>query len=153
MAASLKQKTVNGLTWSFIGNFSRQAIIFIIGIVLARLLTPKEFGLVGMITIFIVVLQTFINSGFSEALIQKKDCGDTDYSTVFYFNLVVSLFMFAALFVLAQPISRFFDEPQLTQLVRVLGIVLIIDAVTIIQRTDLTKRIDFKLRHLDITAE
>lgn len=143
---SLKQKTVNGLFWSFIDNFSSQGITFIVGIVLARLLTPKEFGLIGMITIFIAISQSFTNSGFSQALIRKKEVSDTDLSTVFYFNFGVGLLFFALLFLTAPLISNFFDEPQLTDLVRVLASVLIINSVTIIQRTILTKRIDFKLQ-------
>lgn len=143
---TLKQKTINGLIWSFIDNFSSQGILFIVGIVLARLLAPKEFGLIGMITIFIAISNSFINSGFSQALIRKKGCTETDYSTVFYFNLIVGVLFFGILFISAPAISRFFDEPQLIPLVRVLAGVLVIDALSMIQRTTLTKRIDFKLQ-------
>jgi len=123
-----------------------QGISFIVGIVLARLLTPHEFGLIGMITIFIAISTSFINSGFGNALIQKKNCTQKDYSTVFYFNLLMGVIFFLILFFSAPAISRFFNEPQLIHLIQVLGIVLIIDALTIIQRTILTKRIDFKLQ-------
>jgi len=81
---SLKQKTVSGLVWSFIDTIAGQGITFIVGIILARILTPHEFGLIGMITIFIAVSESFINSGFSNALIRKKDCTQADYSTVFF---------------------------------------------------------------------
>ena len=91
----------------------RLGMTFIIGIILARLLTPREFGLIGMITIFIAVSQSFIDSGFTQALIRKKDCTQTDYSTVFYFNLSVGFFLYIVLFFSAEAISRFFDEPQL----------------------------------------
>jgi teichuronic acid exporter len=143
---SLKQKTVNGLMWSFAENMANQGTNFIIGIVLARLLVPRDFGLVGMITIFIAVSQSFIDSGFSQALIRKKDCSQSDYSTVFYFNLLVGIFFYVILFFAAGAISVFFNEPQLTLLVRVLGINLIISALSLIQVTQLTKRIDFKLQ-------
>lgn len=143
---TLKEKTVSGLLWSFIDSFAMQGITFIVGIVLARLLTPQEFGLVGMITIFIAISSSFINSGFGNALIQKQNCSENDYSTVFYFNLLMGFIFFLILFFTAPIISRFFKEPQLIQLIRVLGIVLIIDALTIIQRTILTKRIDFRLQ-------
>ena len=123
-----------------------QGISFIVGIVLARLLTPHEFGLIGMITIFIAISTSFINSGFGNALIQKQNCTQKDYSTVFYFNLLMGVIFFLILFFSAPAISRFFNEPQLIHLIQVLGIVLIIDALTIIQRTILTKRIDFKLQ-------
>ncbi|NLD47927.1 MAG: lipopolysaccharide biosynthesis protein [Clostridiaceae bacterium] len=144
--ATLKQKTITGFFWSFIDSFANQILIFIIGIILARLLTPKEFGLIGMIAIFISVSESFINSGFSQALIRKKACTDNDLSTVFFFNIIAGIFFFAILFFGAPTISTFFNEPQLKVLVRVLGTVLIIDALTIIQRTILTRRIDFKLQ-------
>ncbi len=143
---SLKQKTVSGILWSFIDQFANLGITFIAGIILARLLSPIEFGLIGMITVFIAVSESFINSGFSSALIRKKDCTDTDYSTVFYYNMVIGILFFILLFIGAPAIASFFNEPQLTAIVRVLGIVLIIDSITLIQRTILTKRVNFKLQ-------
>ena len=143
---SLKQKTVSGLIWSFVDTMAGQGITFVVGIILARLLSPREFGLIGMITVFIAVSESFINSGFSSALIRKKDCTDTDFSTVFFFNLAVGILFFLMLFFSAPAISSFFNEPELTAILQVLGIVLIIDSLTLIQRTILTKRIDFKLQ-------
>ena len=143
---TLKEKTISGLTWSFIDNIAQKGITFIIGIVLARLLLPSEFGLIGMITIFIAISTSFIDSGFGTALIRKKECTDTDYSTVFYYNLAVGICFYGVIFLSAPAISRFFNEPQLTNLVQVLGVVLIIDSFTLIQKTILTKRIDFKLQ-------
>jgi len=144
--SSLKQKTVSGLIWSFVDTMAGQGITFIVGIILARLLSPREFGLIGMLTVFIAVSQSFIDSGFSNALIRKKDCSNTDYSTVFYFNLAVGVLFFILLYLSAPPISGFFNEPELTAILQVMGVVLIIDSLTIIQRTILTKRIDFKLQ-------
>jgi len=143
---SLKQKTVSGLMWSFIDNMASQGSNFIIGIILARLLVPRDFGLIGMITIFIAVSQSFIDSGFSQALIRKKDCTQADYSTVFFFNLIVGVFFYLLLFFSAGSISLFFKEPQLKLIIPVLGINLIINSLTIIQLTQLTKCIDFKLQ-------
>ena len=143
---SLKQKTVSGLIWNFFDSFASQGIQFIVGIILARLLSPKEFGLIGMLTIFIAVSQSFIDSGFSQALIRKKNASQEDYSTVFFFNLIIGVICFFILFFSAGLISRFFKEPQLKPLVQVLGFSLIINAFTIIQQTILTKRIDFKLQ-------
>jgi len=143
---SLKQKTVSGLLWSFIDTFAGQGLTFIVGIILARILSPREFGLIGMITVFIAVSESFINSGFSSALIRKKDCTNIDFSTVFYFNLAAGILFFLILFFTAPFIAGFFDEPQLTVIVQVLGVILIIDSLTLIQRTILTKRIDFKLQ-------
>ena len=143
---SLKQKTVSGLLWSFVDTMAGQGISFIVGIILARLLSPREFGLIGMITVFIAVSQSFINSGFSSALIRKKNCTNTDFSTVFFFNLAAGILFFLILFFSAPAISTFFNEPKLSLILKILGIVLIIDSLTIIQQTILTKRINFKLQ-------
>ena len=143
---TLKEKTLAGLLWSSIDNFSHQGITFIVGIVLARLLTPREFGLIGMTTIFIAISQSFIDSGFTQALIRKKNCTQIDYSTVFYFNIVISVLLYIILFTAAGAIGQFFSEPQLKLILQVLGISLIINSFAIIQRARLTKRIDFKLQ-------
>lgn len=143
---SLKQKAISGLIWSFIDSFAGQGIIFIVGIILARILTPREFGLIGMLTIFIAISQSFIASGFSQALIRKQNCTKSDYSTVFYFNIVVGILFYSLLFVCANSIGTFFQEPILKNLIRVLGLGLIINSATIIQSTILTKRVDFKLQ-------
>jgi len=143
---SLKQKTISGLLWSFIDNFANLGLSFIVGIMLARLLIPAEFGLIGMITIFIAISQSFINSGFGSALIRKKNCTQDDYSTVFFFNLVVGIIFYLLLFFCAHAVSNFFNNPQLINIQKILGLVLIIESLTIIQRTILTKRVDFKLQ-------
>ncbi len=141
---SLKQKTISGLAWSFIDSMANQGVNFFIGIFLARLLSPKEFGLIGMTAIFLAVSQTFVDSGFSQALVRKTDCGQKDYSTVFYFNLAVGIFCYALLFILAEPISRFFNEPQLTLLTRVLALNVVINSLSVIQGAILVKKVDFK---------
>jgi len=143
---TLKQKTLSGLFWSFIDAVAGQGINFIVGIVLARLLLPREFGLIGMIMVFLALSEAFINSGFSSALIRKKDCSQTDFSTVFWFNLATGLLVFLALWTGAPLISSFFNEPQLSAIIRVLGIVLVVDGLTLIQRTILTRKLDFKLQ-------
>lgn len=143
---NLKEKTVSGLLWSFIDNFTNLGAQFVVGIVLARILSPREFGLIGMLTIFIAISQSFIDSGFSNALIRKKDCTQTDYSTIFFFNLGVSLICYLLLFIFSGAISSFFNEPQLKALIQVLGIGLILNSFGIIQRTILTKSINFKLQ-------
>lgn len=146
MKKSLKTKTINGLIWSFIDNFSVQLSQFIIGIILARILSPNDFGLIGMLTIFITISQWFVSSGFGQALIRKKDCNQNDYSTVFIFNIISGFVLYIVLFLTSGYISNFFNEPQLEALLNVLGISLIIIAFTIIQQTQLTKRLDFKLQ-------
>jgi teichuronic acid exporter len=113
---------------------------------MARLLSPREFGLIGIVTIFLALSQSFIDSGFTQALIRKKNCSQADFSTVFYFNLAISILLYFLLFCSAELISRFFNEPQLKLIVQVVGLGLIINAFSIVQRARLTKRIDFKLQ-------
>lgn len=145
-SASIKQKTINGLKWSFIDSFANQGIQLIIGIILARLLEPEKFGLIGMLTIFISVSQVFIDSGFGQAIIRKQDCKQIDLNTVFFFNLVMSIFLYFCLFFNARYVGLFFNQPALCQLLKVLGVVLIINAFGLIQRTLVNKEVDFKLQ-------
>ena len=141
---SLKSKTVKGASWSFIDSIAGQGITFLVGLVLARLLTPEEYGLIGIITIFIAVFNSIVDSGFSNALIRKSNAKDIDYNTVFISNLVVSLILFGVLYLCAPVISRFFNQPQLIPLLRVMGSIVIINAFAIIQRTIFVKNVDFK---------
>jgi O-antigen/teichoic acid export membrane protein len=143
---SLREKTINGFLWSFVDIFANQGVTFLVGIVLARVLSPFEFGLIGLITIFIAISESFVNSGFSSALIRKKYCSNIDYSTVFFFNFFVGVFFFVILFVSAPAISTFLSEPELKDILRIFGIILIIDALSIIQKTILVKEINFKLQ-------
>lgn len=143
---TLRQKTLSGLKWSFIDSFASQGVHFVIGIILARLLVPKDFGLMGMLAIFIALSQSFIDSGFSQALIRKQNCRQVDFNTVFYFNLLVGIVFYALLFFGAGLIAGFFNEPQLLSLARILGLVLVINSLGLIQRTIITKEIDFKLK-------
>ena len=141
---STKTKAISGMFWSMVDLLSKQGIHFIIQIFLARLLLPKDFGIIGMVTIFIALSQTLIDSGFSSALIREKEASEEDFATVFYFNLAVSIVLYLILFFSADAISRFFNEPQLFKLLRVLGLIVIINAFGLIQRTMLVKKIDFK---------
>ena len=125
-------------------NLSGSGITFLIGLVLARLLPPEEFGIIGMITIFIAISNSFIDSGFSNALIRKTDAKDIDYNTVFYFNLVIGVIFYGILFLSSPFISYFFKEPILTPITRITGIILVINSLSIIQRTIFVKKIDFK---------
>jgi len=150
---TIREKTISGLSWSLIENISNKGINFIIGIILARLLSPNEFGLVGMITIFIAISQTFITSGLGLALIRKNDCTQKDYSTVFYFNTSLSILFYVLLFLTSRPIAAFFKEPQLTDLLKVLSLSLIFNALSMVQQTILTKEINFqKLTTISIIA-
>ncbi|WP_028585074.1 lipopolysaccharide biosynthesis protein [Desulfogranum mediterraneum] len=141
---SLKQKTVSALSWSACERFSQQGIQFIITIILARLLRPQEFGLIGMLTIFIALAQSFINSGFGQALIQKQDATYLDECSIFYFNIVVGFLAAGALCLAAPWISAFYDQPLLIPLTQALSLNLVLNAFGLIQTTLLNKHIDFK---------
>lgn len=143
---SLKDKTVKGTFWSAADAFIGQGVTFIVGIVLARILSPEEYGLIGIVTIFTTVMLGVVDSGFSNALIRKIKVTDDDYSTLFYFNLLVSIFMFALLYVGAPWIAHFFERPQLISLTRVMGLLLIFQALSIVQYTILSRNVDFKTK-------
>lgn len=143
---SLKDKTVKGVAWSAADAFLGHGVTFLIGIVLARLLSPAEYGLIGIVTIFTSVLSGFVDSGFSNSLIRKKDVNNEDYNTMFITNMVMSIILYLLLFVCAPYISLFFEESELTILVRVMSLLLIIQALSLVQYTRLTKRIDFKTK-------
>jgi len=119
MEESLKKRTLKGVSWSFVDNIAGSGISFLVGLVLARLLSPSEFGIIGMITIFIAISNSIVDSGFSNALIRKIDAEKKDYDTVFFFNLIVSIFLYILLFLSAPAISRFYKEPQLISVTRV----------------------------------
>lgn len=144
MANDLKKESVKGVAWSAVERFSSGGVIFFADIVLARLLSPKDFGLIAIISIFIQIAQTFIDCGFSNALIQKKDRNQTDYSTVFYFNLIISCILYAALYFTSPFIAEYYDNTQLTILSRIVGLNLMIGALAAVQRTRLTINLNFK---------
>ncbi len=141
---SLKQKTATGLKWSSIESFSKQGISFVVGIIIARILSPSDYGIIGMILIFTEVSAVFINGGFSAALIRKQNRTESDLSTVFYYNIVVSLFLYLVLFVSAPYIASFYESPILTLVVRVVSLNMVIGALGAIQSTILNIAIDFK---------
>ena len=144
MAESLKNKTIKGLGWSALDNAARYGMQFMIGIVLARLLSPNDYGLLGLVGIVTVVCTALVNGGFTTALIRKKDATDDDYNTVFICNLGMSLLLYAVVFLCAPLIADFFNREELIPLVRVSSLGLIIGALGMVQQTRLTKRIDFK---------
>ena len=144
MEESLKKKTVKGLGWSALDNAARYGLQFVIGVVLARLLSPDDYGLLGLVGIFTVVCTAFVNGGFSTALIRKKDASEDDFNTVFICNLGMSLLLYAILYLCAPLIAVFFEREELVALVRVSSLGLIIGALAMVQQTRLTKLIDFK---------
>ncbi len=144
MSDSLKSKTIKGTSWSFIDSIAGQGITFLVGLVLARLLTPEDYGLIGIILIFVSVFNSIVDSGFSNALIRKNDATDRDYNTVFVSNMVVSVVLCLALFLGAPVIADFFERPQLDVLLKVMSCIVVINALAIIQRTLFVKQVDFK---------
>lgn len=141
---SIKQKTISGLKWSFTDNMVNQVVHFLIGLVLARLLSPTEYGIIGMAMVFIAISETFIDSGLSQALIRKQNCTEVDYNTMFYTNIALGILTFAIVFLSAGTISRFYDIPDLFLLTRVMAVNLIINSFGLVERAILTKQIDFK---------
>ena len=143
---SLRQKTIKGVGWSAIDNISSYAVTFLVGLVLARLLTPDDYGLIGIVSIFTAICGCFIRAGFGSALIRKKDVTEDDYCTAFVCNLFVSIALYWLLFFVAPYIASYFRREELVALVRVSSLGMIISAFSIVQSTRLTKRIDFKSR-------
>jgi O-antigen/teichoic acid export membrane protein len=135
---TLKQKTIKGLMWSSAERFSVQGLQFMMGLILARLLLPSDYGLIGMLAIFLAISQTFIDSGFSTALIQKKDRTETDFSTVFYFNIGIAVFFYFVLFFSAPWIAKFYNAPLLSDLTKVIAFNIVISSFSIVQRAKLT---------------
>lgn len=144
MAESIRKQLVHGVLWNFIEKILMEGAQFIIGIILARLLLPSDFGLIGMLAIFIAISNVFIDGGFARALIQKKECSDIDYSTAFVSNIVVSLIIYAILFFSSPWIATFYHEPILTDLTRVLALNFVLGSLNIVQRARLMSNVDFK---------
>lgn len=144
MAESLKQKTVRGTLWSAVERLATQAVQFVVMIVMARMLTPDDYGLVGMLAVFIAVAQSLVDSGFTQALIRKRNRTDTDCCTVFYFNIAAGVVLYLVLFASAPLIARFYNEPALVPLTRVICLSVIVNSLALVQRALLSVRIDFK---------
>ncbi|MBI6528377.1 lipopolysaccharide biosynthesis protein [Proteus vulgaris] len=140
----LQKKTSNSLKWSAIERLTTQAIQLIVMLVLGRMLGPVAFGLIGMLAIFIAIAQTLVDSGFSNALIRKKIKTESDFSTTFYFNIFISFVCYVTLYISSPYIADFYNQKELELLTRILGLVIIVNAFSTIQRTKLTINMDFK---------
>lgn len=141
---TLKQKSINGMFWTVGERLSVQAVQLLVQIVLARLLEPAQFGLIGMLIIFTAVAQSIMDSGFGSALIQKKDADQTDASSIFFFNLILGVILALVLSLTAPLIAKFYLQPALTSITRVLSLTLIINAFSLVQKSLLAKKMDFK---------
>ena len=145
MATNLKQKAVSGMIWTALQRYSTMLIQFISGIILARLLTPYDYGCIGMLMIFMVLAESFIDGGFGSALIQKKQPTQEDYSTIFWWNLGMAVVLYVVLYFSAPAIAWFYDIPLLCDVLRVQGLILFIYAFNIVQRNQLQKKLNFKI--------
>lgn len=144
MSSSSKSKTVNGFKWGVIDNFANSGVTFLVGLVLARLLSAEEFGVLGIITIFINLSITIIDGGLATALIRKKNVNDLECNTVFYSNLCISIFLMLLLLVSSDFIASFFEQPILSSTLSVMSLVLLINAFSLLPKTILIRNLDFK---------
>lgn len=153
MADNLGNRAIKGTIWASIDRIGSMGIQFVVNLVLARLLTPADFGAIGMIMIFILVSQVFIDGGFSSALIQRKEADQTDFSTIFFWNIGVGALFYMIVFLGAPSIARFYDMPVLQPVLRVLGVILIFNAAISVQTTRLQKTLSFRsLAAIDIAS-
>lgn len=153
MANSLKQKTISGLIWNGIERFGSSLFLFLSNLVLARLLSPDDFGCIGMLLVFISVSDAIVDGGFGSALIQKKNPTQVDYSTIFFWNIVLSIFLYGVLYFSAPFIANFYGIEQLNNVLKVQGVILIINALVLIQQNILIKRIAFRqIAIINLTA-
>lgn len=141
---NLRYQTFKGAIWASIERFSGQGIQFLVMIVMARILDPSDYGLVGMVAVFTAIFQTLIDGGFSQALIRKQDRTDIDNSTAFYFNIVVGLVLYLLMFFMAPLAADFYKEPRLVGIMRVISITVIFNSLAIVQIALYTSRVDFK---------
>lgn len=141
---NVKEHALSGLVWTFLERFGAQCVTFIVSIILARLLDPVVFGTVAIGTVLMEILNVFIDSGLGSALIQKKDADDLDFSSVFYFNIFMCVLLYFLLFFIAPLIAGFYDIPELTSIIRVMGLTLIISGVRNVQRAFVSRNLQFK---------
>ena len=141
---SLRKQATSGIAWTFAQQFGNQIIGFIVSLVLARLLLPSEFGLIGMIAVFITIGKSLVDGGLTQSIIRSDSLDQIDFSTVFYFNLVTSIFIYFLVYICAPIIANFYDKSILIDLIRLYGISFIISALTAVQRARLTKNMEFK---------
>ena len=139
-----KSKALSGLMWSFMEKFGAQCVTLIVSIVLARLIDPKIFGLISIVTVFMAILNVFVDSGLGNALIQKKEADAVDFSSVFFFNVFMCTVLYVLLFLTAPLIAKFFDLPELSPVIRVMGISLIFSGINNVQRAYVSRQLKFK---------
>lgn len=142
---SIKEKAIKGFSWIALEGFFSQGLVFIVGILLARLLSPEDFGIIGIVTVFVAISSSLVEGGFTDALIQKIDANKNDFNTVFYTNLIVSIFLYALLFFISDKIAVFFEEESLELILKYSGLVIIINSLSIVQYTKLIINLNFRI--------
>lgn len=140
----IKKKVFSGMIWAFGEQFAAQAVSFILSVILARLLMPDEYGTITMVLVFINIANVFVTNGFGEALVQRKNATDEDFTTVFYCSLAVAVFLYSVLYITAPLIAAFYDSPELALVLRVLSLKLPIASINSIQRAYVQKNMQFK---------
>lgn len=141
---STNKKVTTNLAWRLMERFGAQIVTFIVSIILARLLDPVVYGTIALVTVFTAILQVFVDSGFGNALIQKKDADDLDFSTVFYFNIVICVVLYILVFFFAPLIADFYGQADLVLIIRVVGLTLVISGVKNIQQAYVSRNMLFK---------
>ena len=139
-----RHKIFSNLIWRFLERTGAQLVAFIVAIVLARILTPEDYGTIALITVFTTILNVFVDSGLGSALVQKKDADNIDFSTVFYTNVLFCIALYVILFFASPYIAVFYNRPELTSVIRVLGITILISGVKNIQQSYVSKTLQFK---------
>jgi teichuronic acid exporter len=143
-----KPKILSSLFWNLLDNIINKGLNILVFILLARLLSPEDFGVLGIVMIFITFSKTFVDSGLSQALIKKQNCTDSDYNTVLLFNFLTGVFLYVVVYSIAPFISVFFDLNELTPLIRLASVVILIGSITVVQQTILTKNLNFRTQAL-----
>lgn len=144
MSENLKSKTQKGLVWSFVERFATQGVQFLFGIILARLLSPEDYGTIAIPLVFLAIAQCVIDSGFSTALVRKPELTDDDLSTAFYFNIGVGIICYSILFLTSPLIADFYNTPILADLLKVTALATLFNPLCAVQQAILTRKIDFK---------
>ena len=141
---SLKSKTISGLLWKFAERTGAQAITFILSIILARLLSPSDYGAIAILLVFISIADVFVNAGFGSALIQKKDADNLDFSSVFYFSFIFSIFIYLVIFLAAPFVANFYNMPILQPTLQVLALRIPVAAINSVQQAYVSRNMQFK---------
>ena len=146
MAETLKEKTTKGVIWSFVDKFGQQILYLLFGVVLARIVSPSDYGLIGVLSVFIAISNTLIDSGFNRGLLNKKSVSQDDYNSVFYFNLVISMVLYVLFYFSAPWIAAYFHAPQLITLSRVVFLAIPFNAISSIQNVIQWKALNLKVQ-------